>query len=344
MDFPKTRYYGSKRRVVERIWAALCEEGIEFDSMLDLFGGTGIVSYMMLRKGKEVTFNDVFKFNCLNAQALLATPKHTFTIEDAYWLLQQHDDVKYRHLIEDNFEGVYFTNSENQQIDIIAQNIPLLDVTKQACGSYLLNQACMIKRPFNIFHRNNLHLRLNHVISRFGNYVTWEKTFDSLFNQFVKELNDFQFEITPNVHILNQPALSCVGKADLVYIDTPYFSNGSNLSYHARYHFLEGLTHYQEIPQFINYQKKNKEIEINKNEEFEQKSVYLSQLQELFDHYRDSILVMSYTTNGYPTVDELVSVMKQFKNSVTVRNLGRLSFALNRDNYNREEILIIGKN
>ena len=53
MKLPATRYYGSKRRVVEKIWAALLENHIDFDSILDLFGGTGIVSYYMAKKRKE---------------------------------------------------------------------------------------------------------------------------------------------------------------------------------------------------------------------------------------------------------------------------------------------------
>lgn len=48
MKLPVTRYYGSKRRVVEEIWFALKKSRIEFDTFLDLFGGTGIVSYLII--------------------------------------------------------------------------------------------------------------------------------------------------------------------------------------------------------------------------------------------------------------------------------------------------------
>lgn len=46
MKLPVTRYYGSKRRVVDKIWHALRNAHIKFNSFLDLFGGTGIVSYI----------------------------------------------------------------------------------------------------------------------------------------------------------------------------------------------------------------------------------------------------------------------------------------------------------
>lgn len=64
MKLPVTRYYGSKRKLVDKIWAILEQEGVEFDSFLDLFGGTGIVSYYMAHKGKNVIYNDILLFNC----------------------------------------------------------------------------------------------------------------------------------------------------------------------------------------------------------------------------------------------------------------------------------------
>ena len=42
--FPATRYMGSKSKLIEYIWKAT--EHLEFDSVLDLFSGSGVVSYM----------------------------------------------------------------------------------------------------------------------------------------------------------------------------------------------------------------------------------------------------------------------------------------------------------
>lgn len=344
IQLPNTRYYGSKRRIVEKIWDVLCAENIEFDSFLDVFGGTGIVSYYMLMMNKKVIYNDILKFNCINAQALLATPKNTLNEAEALQLLVRREDVIYDDIIERNFENIYYTCEENRLIDTIVQNTNLLPIHKRACAFYILNQACLIKRPFNLFHRNNLNLRLNHTTSKFGNYVTWEKTFSSLFPLFTSELNKFQFDEKANVEILNTSALSCQATADLVYIDTPYFNNGSSISYHSRYHFLEGLQHYYEIENNINKDKRNKEILINKNTEFEVKAKFISQLKELLEHYRHTTIALSYTTKGYPTIDELIEIIKEFKKDVSVHSLGSQSFALNRNNEGREEILIIGKN
>lgn len=67
-----------------------------------------------------------------------------------------------------------------------------------------------------------MNLRINHSESSFGNYVTWEKSFEQLFKQFVNELNTYQFEQLKNVKISNLDALDCDTSYDLVYIDPPY--------------------------------------------------------------------------------------------------------------------------
>ncbi|MDO4992945.1 MAG: DNA adenine methylase, partial [Prevotellaceae bacterium] len=305
IKLPNTRYYGSKRRVVEKIWDVLCNEKIQFDSFLDVFGGTGIVSYYMLNKGKRVIYNDILKFNCINAKALLESPKNTLKEDEALALCKRRDDVFYRNVIEKNFEDIYYTDVENRLIDTIVQNISFLSHDKQMCAFYLLFQSCMVKRPFNIFHRKNLYLRLNHKTSSFGNYVTWEREFSELFKKFLKELNEFQFAEIPNITITNTSALECQETADLVYIDTPYFSSSSNISYHARYHFLEGLVNYSKIENNIDQTKQNKEIKINATDEFGRKSTFICDLRKLINKFEDKIIVMSYTSCGYPTIDEL---------------------------------------
>ena len=78
----------------------LQEHHIEFNSILDLFGGTGIVSYYMAKIGKEVVYNDILSFNCQIARALLQTPKGTFTEKSALALLHRMPGRQYRTIIE----------------------------------------------------------------------------------------------------------------------------------------------------------------------------------------------------------------------------------------------------
>lgn len=344
MKLPVTRYYGSKRRLLDRIWDALSSLQIEFNSVLDLFGGTGIVSYYMAKKGKDIIYNDIFSFNCEIAKALLCSNRGVFTEKDAMMLLQKVDGRTYDNIIADYFNQIYYTSEENEIIDIVIQNIQYLEEEKKASAYYILFQSCMIKRPFNLFHRKNLNLRTNYVTANFGNKVTWEQSFSDLFIKFTKELNEYQFDILPNVQITNVSALSCLSQADLVYIDTPYFTKNKkdNITYHSRYHFLEGLMNYTDIPNYIDKKKVNLEIGFGKNQEFEKRNNYISELDELISMHRNSIIALSYTTEGYPSIKELESVIRKHKDKTFICYLGKHGFALNKNNAERQEVLIVG--
>ena len=345
MKLPVTRYYGSKRRVVGKIWDTLAEHHVEFETVLDLFGGTGIVSYYMSRKGKEVVYNDILSFNCEIAKALLLSPKGIFTEADALMLLRRDPDRTYKTIIEDTFDGIYYPREENHIIDTVIQNIAFLEEEKRASAYYVLFQSCMIKRPFNIFHRRNLNLRTGFTVANFGNKTTWEQPFESLFVKFTRELNECQFEELPSAEVLNTSAMGCDRVADLVYIDTPYFGRRQStaITYHNRYHFLEGLMHYEEIPRLINHEKANREIMVGNYPEFERRNHYIQDLNALLGRHQDSVIALSYTSAGFPSIDTLCDAIGQYKADVLVCNLGNHPFALNRNNENRQEVLIIGR-
>lgn len=345
MKLPVTRYYGSKRRLVEKIGAALEQHHIEYNSVVDLFGGTGIVSYYMARNGKAVVYNDILSFNCEIAGALMQSPRGVFTETQALRLLKRDAGREYQSIIEDTFDGIYYPREENRVIDTVVQNIMTLEDEKKASAYYVLFQSCMIKRPFNIFHRRNLNLRTGFTRAKFGNKTTWEQSFESLFVKFARELNEFQFETLPQVEVTNFSALNCDRDADLVYIDTPYFreKQSAAITYHNRYHFLEGLMHYEDIPRLINHEKTNREIMVGDYPEFERRNHYLQDLNELLARHRESIIALSYTSSGFPSIDSLCDVIGRYKAEVVVCDLGNHPFALNRNNENRQEVLIIGR-
>lgn len=344
MPLPVTRYYGSKRKLVERIWNALQEQHVRFDSMLDMFGGSGIVSYYMAAHGKRVIYNDIMRFNCYVAETLLCTPRGTFTENDALNLLNVQNGVNYQHYIRDYYEGIYYNDDENQVIDTVVQNIHRLPERQKASAYYVLFQSCLIKRPFNLFHRKNLNLRTNFTTANFGNKKTWETSFEELFARFARELNQCQFEVLPDVEISNLSALNSDAVADLLYVDPPYFPRkNSNVTYHSRYHFLEGLVNYDQIPVLINNDKLNRELICGMNPEFEDKQHFVADLNQLFAQHEDSTIALSYNTDGFPSVEELVDIVEHHKQHVHVSYLGDYGYALNRHNAGRQEVLIIGQ-
>ena len=52
--FPKTRYQGSKAKLTNWIWDKI--SGLDFETALDAFGGTGTISYRLKQENKRVTY------------------------------------------------------------------------------------------------------------------------------------------------------------------------------------------------------------------------------------------------------------------------------------------------
>lgn len=83
--FPTTRYQGSKRTLVDWIWNAV--GNLSFDSVLDAFGGTGVVSHMFKNAGKRVVYNDILRFNWNFALALIENRSVKLCDEDVELVL-----------------------------------------------------------------------------------------------------------------------------------------------------------------------------------------------------------------------------------------------------------------
>src|SRR6478752_747861 len=77
---PSTRYQGSKFKLLDWIWQNIRE--IPFRSALDAFGGTGVVSYLLKDRQKQVTYNDNLKFNHLIGTALVENCAVTLSPDD----------------------------------------------------------------------------------------------------------------------------------------------------------------------------------------------------------------------------------------------------------------------
>ncbi len=54
--YPSTRYMGSKSKIINSIWSVA--SSFKFNSVLDLFSGSGIVGYMFKTYGKKFESND----------------------------------------------------------------------------------------------------------------------------------------------------------------------------------------------------------------------------------------------------------------------------------------------
>ena len=338
-NFPSTRYQGSKRRILS--WIKECLGDMDFTTALDVFGGTGSVSYLLKTMGAEVTFNDVLLCNTTSAKALLRNS--TVTLSEK-WLDKIQDVSTTRGLVSERYRGIFFTDEENLEIDKVAHCIfsnpeTKLSGAKRDIALHVLSQSLLMKRPFNLFHRANLDIRLKYCERQFGNKTTWEKPILYLMQKNLNETNNAVFSNGKRHHVYRRDALKIESGYDLVYIDPPYCSmNGMCADYQNYYSFLDGLCDYENWNEKIDATKKN--LPLLREEHSFTQHTFEADLNKLLFTHQNSIIVMSYKTPGKPTINKLEDMFKQ-THRAPVLHSKKFSYALNRNNGSCKENILI---
>ncbi len=338
--FPTTRYQGSKLKYVDWIWN--CIKDLKFHTALDAFGGTSVVSYKMKKNGKRVTYNDILFFNHIIGKALIENDNEIINEEDLNFILTKHKDINYPDFIERTFSEVYFTDEENKWLDIVITNIRLLsNEYKRAIAFFALFQACIIKRPYNLFHRKNLYIRFQEVKRSFGNKITWDTAFEVHFKNFIKEANNAIFSNGEKNVSINQNISYITNCYDLVYIDSPYISeSGVGLDYLEFYHFLEGIMNYDDWQDMIDVKSKHKRLKV-KGSDWSKKDRIEFAFENLFKQFNDSILVISYRSDGIPSIEKIKDILIRNGKKITIYESNEMKYVLSKRK--STEILIVAE-
>ncbi len=341
-SFPSTRFQGSKAKLTEWIWDSI--KNFSFDSSLDAFGGTGAVAYRFKQAGKIVTYNDNLKFNSEFALALIENRDVTLAVDEVEKLQCRKQGMTYKSIVQTVFSGIYFLDDENQWIDTVIQNIATLENKyKRAIAFFALSQACIIKRPYNLFHRRNLYMRTAEIERSFGNKKTWDRPFSEWFSIFVKEANSAIFDNERDNKVLTGDALDVKGDYDLIYLDPPYISSSKNsVDYRDFYHFLEGLHEYNDWETMIDYKSKHRRL-IKQYCAWCDPNAIENEFYKLFDRFKNSIIVVSYRSDGIPSIEKIVKLLSNFITPINVIYKKGYKYALS-TNGNSDEVLIIGGN
>ena len=102
---------------------------------------------------------------------------------------------------------------------------------------------------------------------------------------------------------------------DLVYLDPPYVPRSDDNCYMKRYHFLEGLSCYWKGVRIME-RTRVKKIE-KPYTPFSYRRTAVEAFDRMFRLYRDSIIVLSYGSNGYPDREMIENILGRYKQSVT---------------------------
>lgn len=304
--YPPTRFMGSKRKLLGEIWNVASR--FEFDSVVDLFSGSGIVGYMFKSHGKTVISNDYMAMSATFTKAMVENNTVTLPIAEAEKLLIKQGEVD--HFVSDTFKNLYYTDEENELIDILRTNIAAIDDQyKKAIAMTALIRACTKKRPRGIFtytgHRYD------------DGRKDLQKTLSQQFLEAVEAVNNAVFDNHKANKSVNGDAMALdVEKPDLVYIDPPYYSPLSDNEYVRRYHFIEGLARDWKGVE-IQEHTKTKKFKSYPTP-FSTKNGAYEAFDKLFSKFSGSILIVSYSSNSLPTQEDMVALMKKYKEHVEV--------------------------
>lgn len=222
---------GSKSKLLSEIWSVASQFNV--DTVVDLFSGSGIVGYMFKAQGKSVISNDYMAMSATFTKAMIENNTVTLPLEEAKRLLVAHKESD--HFVSTKFQGLYYTDEENDLIDTLRTNIAAIrDPYKHAIAMTALIRACTKKRPRGIFtytgHRYD------------DGRKDLQKSLAEQFLEAVEAVNSAVFDNGKVNRSKHGDAMDLrVEQADLVYIDPPYYSPLSDNEYVRRYHFVEGL-------------------------------------------------------------------------------------------------------
>lgn len=304
--YPPTRFMGSKSKLLSEIWSVASQFNV--NTVVDLFSGSGIVGYMFKAQGKSVISNDYMAMSATFTKAMVENNTVTLPLEEAKQLLLTHKESD--HFVSTKFQGLYYTDEENDLIDTLRTNIAAIrDPYKHAIAMTALIRACTKKRPRGIFtytgHRYD------------DGRKDLQKSLAEQFLEAVEAVNSAVFDNEKVNRSKHGDAMDLrVEQADLVYIDPPYYSPLSDNEYVRRYHFVEGLA------------RDWKGVEIQEHTQtkkfksyptpFSTRKGVADAFDKLFKKFANSILIVSYSSNGLPTQDEMVAIMAKYKQHVEV--------------------------
>ena len=304
--YPTTRYMGSKQKLLQHISESV--KNLEFDSVIDLFSGSGIVGYMFKAQGKKVISNDHMHMSHTFTKALVENNGVTLDLLKAKKLLLKN--ALSDKFVQKTFKGLYFTNSENILIDNIRANIKELDNEYEAAIAMMaLIRACTKKRPRGIF---------TYVGDRYDDgRKDLQTSLSQHFIDAVKTINNAVFDNSKKNEARNTDAMKLKPlKNSLVYIDPPYFTPKSDAEYVRRYHFVEGLARDWEGVEIQEHTltKKFKGYPTPFSTQVGASNAF----DLLFKRFSENILLVSYSSNSLPSLDEMVALMSKYKEHVEV--------------------------
>ena len=308
-SFPQLRYMGSKHRLLPWIGEVLSR--LKFQSALDAFSGSGAVAYLLKAMGKSVVANDFLNFPY--QIGLAAIENSRVRLNDAQCAMLLENNRKRQRFIQNTFQGIFFTPDDLQFLDNIWANLALLpSATHRSIALAALVRSCVKRQPRGVFTvagdperykdgRRDVSLPLK-----------------QHFLESVAAYNAVIFDNWSRNRAIRSDVLAAPADVDLVYMDPPYVPRADDNCYIKRYHFLEGLVSYWKddgtgILEATLVKKIPKRFT-----PFSYRRTAAAGFAAMMTRFRESTLVLSYSSNGYPDLPVITEIMQRYKRTVVV--------------------------
>ncbi len=267
------------------------------------------MAYLLKAMGKRVIASDFLNFPAVLAHATIENNTQRLDGPAVKKLLSPRSNGP--HFIERTFKGIFFTQDDLRFLDRVSGNLEALDRPAQrALARAALIRSCLKKQPRGVFTvsgdlshyddgRRDLRLTIEeHFIEQIEAFN--RVVFDNGRRHTVKRAD--VFDLKPE-------------GVDLVYLDPPYVPRSDDNCYIKRYHFLEGLSCYWK-GQRIMENTRVKKIE-KPYTPFSYRRTAIEAFDRMFHLYRESIIVLSYSSNGFPDREEIEALLRRYKRNVT---------------------------
>jgi adenine-specific DNA-methyltransferase len=323
MEIPKTegiKYAGSKLRLLPSIFEMV--NGLsDVESVLDGFSGSTRVSQAFAKLGYSTTSNDISAWSEVFATCYLASNK---------------SNVYYQEQIDylNNLQGVdgWFTENYGGAADEIKKpfqikNTRKLDAVRDEIDRMNLpwEDKCVLL--------TSLIYALDKVDNTLGHYVAYLSDWSARsFNDLKLKLPN-RFMLSGENKVIRDDIFNTVAnnQYDLVYFDPPYGSNNekmppSRVRYAAYYHLWTTIIQHDK-PQLFGKASRREDSRDDQScsvfEEFRRNKagdfMAMEALRRLVDETNTHYLLLSYSSGGRATKQQLLDIVSEFGNLLEIK-------------------------
>ena len=218
------RYLGSKQKMLDFISRVVSENISEFETVADIFGGTGVVANLFREQGKKVIVNDILYSNFISFNAWFGNEEADM-IKIEYIIDELNSLKPKKGYVSQNFGNSYFSMENAKKIDAIREKIDSYDNLNH-------REYCLIL--------TSLLYAIDKIANTVGHYDAFRQKMDS-HNPIFLKVPEYYKNTGNNIYNKDANKLVREISADLVYIDTPYNSRG----YENAYHVLENIAEWK---------------------------------------------------------------------------------------------------